>query len=188
MYRILYNIPFWELCIGLFPCYTGWIWLRRRNLGSLLWKICHGAALLLWLVLTLYMTLFSRERGYGGMNLEPFWSYRLAFFEGSFDYFQEIYLNVLAFAIFGLIASELFQSRYWMVVLLALALSVGIEYLQIVLDVGLAEFDDIFSNTLGTILGVLVNYFSERYIAAVIRVGKSWIKSLIRYLHRHTTE
>lgn len=188
MYRILYNIPFWELCIGLFLGYTGWSWLRRKNRDSLLWKICHGAALLLWLAVTLCVTLFSWESGYGGMNMEPFWSYRIALFEGSFDYFQEIYLNIRAFAIFGLIVSELLQSRYWMVILLALVLSVGIEYFQLTLDVGLAEFDDIFSNTLGTVLGVPANYFSERYIAAIIRVGKTWIKCLLRYLHRHTTE
>lgn len=188
MYRILYNIPLWLLCICLVGLYTGWSYARQKLRGNALWRLGHGLLLLLWLVVSLHIALFSRTAGNGSMNLEPFWSYRIAFTEGSFDYFQEIYLNILAFACFGLIVPELLRGRHWMAVLLAVVLSISIEYLQVYLDVGLAEFDDVFSNSLGVILGVLANYFSEKYISAIIRVGKPWIKSLLRYLRRHTTE
>lgn len=177
MYRILYNVPLWLLCVGLIGLYTCWSYARQKLRGYAMWRMGHGLVLLFWLGVSLQIVIFGRTPGSGGVNLEPFWSYRIAFLEGSFDYFQEIYLNVLAFACLGLILPELFRVRYWVIVLLAAVLSISIEYFQLALDVGLAEFDDIFSNTLGAVLGVLANSFSEKYICAVIRVGKRWIKS-----------
>lgn len=179
MYRILYGISAWQLCVGLLLLYTVWSYARQKLGGTVLWRVCHGLALLLWLAVSLYITLFSRDIGNGGMNLEPFWSYRIAFAEGSFDYFQEIYLNILAFAGFGLLAPELRKEKWWLiaVMLMAAAFSIGIEYLQYYLDVGLAEFDDVFSNSIGVFLGMLANTISGKYISAITWVRRLWKKS-----------
>ena len=186
MYRILYAIPFQVLLLGMLLFCVAWDWARKRLENHKAWKWSHFAVLLLWFAAVLYMTLGERDPGGGAVNLTPLWSYRIAFLEGSFDYFQQIYLNILAFFFFGLFAPELLRGkwRFAAVVLMGIAISAGIEFLQFRLDLGLAEFDDVLSNTLGTLLGVLTN----RYITGLIRVVTQWITNLLRYLHRHTTE
>lgn len=177
MYRILYNIPLWFLCIGLILFYTGWIHLRHIKGNTLLWRVVNILAVLMWITITLYITLFARETGNGGVILEPFWSYKIALFEGNYDYFQEIYLNILAFAYLGMIVPTRSKNHYIVLILLTMVFSVGIEYFQYYLDVGLAEVDDVFSNTLGVILGALVNSFSEKYISIIIQVRRRWKKN-----------
>ena len=186
MYRILYNIPFGAMCLWLLVFCAGWAWARKRLQAQKVWKWCHFGVLLLWLAAVLYITLGERNPGGGAVNLTPLWSYRIAFFEGSFDYFQQIYLNVLAFFFFGLFAPEVLKGkwRFVPVVLLGIAISAGVEFMQFRLDLGLAEFDDVLSNALGTLFGVLTN----RYVSRLIQVMKIWIRNLSRYLHRHTTE
>lgn len=177
MYRFLYGLPLWWLCIAIPAMYAGWSLLRQRKKDSRFWRLCHGGVLLIWLAAALYVTIFSRETGNGGIRPDLFWSYRIAFLEGSYDYFQEIYLNVLAFFFFGLFAPELLKGkrRHLIVLLLGVAFSVGIEFLQFRMDVGLAEFDDVFSNALGTVIGILANRCA----------GKLWVRHL---LHRRAED
>ena len=190
MYRILYGIPLWELLIGLFLFYIVWCYAQVSLSETKVWKISHVALVLLWLCVSLYVVLLSRSQGNGSLNLEPFWSYRLAFAEGSYDYFQQIYLNILAFYFFGLFAPELLKGncRYLATVAGAIVLSAIIEYSQFRMDLGLAELDDVFSNTFGAVLGAAANWISHKYILRFVQVAKRWIKSLLRFLRRHTTE
>ncbi|MBO5071071.1 MAG: VanZ family protein [Roseburia sp.] len=190
MYRILYGIPFREILLGLFFSYIVWSYAKVRLGKRKVWKIFHVGVILLWLGVSLYVVILSRSRGNGGINLEPFWSYRMAFMEGSYDYFQEIYLNVMAFYFFGLFAPELLKGnyRYLVTIVGAMVLSIAIEYGQYRLDVGLAELDDVFSNTVGVVLGAVANWISYKYFSGFVKVVKRWTESLLQFLHRHTTE
>ncbi len=185
MYRLLYGIDFWEICLGLLAFYTVWSYVKVRLGKHKVWKAAHIALLLLWLGVSLYIAIFDRSAGNGDVNLTPFWSYKIAF-KGSYDYFQQIYLNVLAFFVFGLTAPELLRTKYkyLAVIVCAAFLSVAIEFLQFKMDVGLAEFDDVFSNTLGAVIGAAANRISGKYVQVV----KRWKESLLRFLHRLTTE
>ena len=171
MYRILYGIPFWGICLGWLIFCSGWAWAKKRLQSKKVWKWCHFCVLLLWFAAVLYMTLADRNTGNGGVNLVPLWSYRIAFLEGSFDYFQQIYLNILAFFFLGLFAPEVLKGkwRFALVILIGVAISTSIEIIQFRLDLGLAEFDDVISNTLGTLFGSLTN----RYISRLIQVMKN---------------
>lgn len=63
-------------------------------------------------------------------------------------------MNVLMFVPFGLLIGCAFKRVGWKKMLVAsLCLSVLIEALQFILKRGFAEFDDVFHNTLGAILG-----------------------------------
>jgi len=165
MYRILYSIPFWNLCIGLLIFCNIWVWARKHLVQTNVWRWIHFFLIFLWAGVCLYFTIFSRSAGNGQVMLMPFWSYRIAFLEGSYDYFQQIYLNVLLFFFFGLFAPEVSKQkgRYLVIITGSILFSTIIECCQFWLDIGMAEFDDVFSNTLGTIFGALVNWMAEKY-------------------------
>jgi len=87
-------------------------------------------------------------------NLLPFWSYlALARGEGV-NIWRCIYLNVLFFIPLGaLLWFALKDRKWWKALLFSLVLSMGIEIAQLILKRGLCEFDDVFHNTLGCLLG-----------------------------------
>ena len=76
---------------------------------------------------------------------------------------EQILTNVIMFVPVGVLAGRIWR---WKGLWVAAGLSVGIEILQLVTSRGLCEFDDVFHNMVGAIIGVgiiiLVNYSSTR--------------------------
>ncbi len=62
-------------------------------------------------------------------------------------------MNVFVFVPFGFMLPWAAKFKLWQTVLIGLSFTVSIETLQYFLGVGLCEFDDVFNNTLGTVLG-----------------------------------
>lgn len=176
MYQLLYGIPLWLQCLGLLLIYTGWVWAGKRLRQAKIWRWSHFALILLWAAVILYVTIFNRSEGSGSVNLEPFWSYRLTFSKENYEFFFLIYLNIIAFSFFGLLAPELLASkwRHFAVMVIAVLLSIAIEYCQFRLDLGMAEFDDVFSNSLGAFGGVIANWAANRYV--------TWLTAFARRL------
>lgn len=93
--------------------------------------------------------------------LTPFWSYwKLSKGEAP-ALLNEIILNVALFIPIGILCGALVskgtKKQYWLTVFLfGMGLAIGIELLQLVLKKGSFEFDDIFHNTLGCMLGFLI--------------------------------
>ena len=100
------------------------------------------------------MTVISRDvQMTRSFNLTPFWSYRAIRAGDPLLLVQDI-MNVVAFIPMGLLLGYVFdRMKWWQVLLIGLALSMGIEALQFVLMRGFAEFDDVFHNTLGCLGG-----------------------------------
>lgn len=97
-------------------------------------------------------------------NFMPFWSY-LTIRDGEDMYIVENILNVILFIPLGFLACGFRRmNRWWKVALLGCVISCSIEGLQLWLQRGLCELDDVFHNTLGAILG----YGSYRWIASVL--------------------
>ena len=91
----------------------------------------------------------------------PLWSYRSLFKGVTSDLLNEIILNVALFIPIGILCGALVskgtKKQYWLpVFLFGIGLSIGIELLQLVLKKGSFEFDDIFHNTLGCLLGFFI--------------------------------
>lgn len=133
---------------------------RRANRPEL-WRWTAFVLFLLWVLAVLYTTLLNRSEGGGEVMLTPFWSYRAAFApDGNREMLRSNLMNVLLFLPGGLLLGEL-APRDWRgkTVLLALGLSfllsAGIEILQGVFSLGIAETDDVIHNTLGGLLGGL---------------------------------
>lgn len=143
-----------------------------------IWKELHLILLMICVALFLCVSLLNRVSVSDQQWPPVFWSYKLAFIEGSYDHFQEIYLNVLAFLLISLFALELFQSRAGKCAVLfaCVLLSVSVESMQYFFSLGLAETDDIISNILGVILGALLNLYGVQLYHISVQRIKRWIK------------
>ncbi len=91
----------------------------------------------------------------GGIAKEaaPFWSY-VAYFDGTDrTLMKQILLNVVMFVPIGFCLAAL-DRRPWQAAVIGFALSAAIEVTQLILCLGLFEFDDMIHNTVGTMIGV----------------------------------
>ena len=116
--------------------------------------------LIIYVAIILSETLFFRKPTDGEhLQLELFWSYKVIDIQ-----FKQMLGNVLMFIPFGFLFS-LCEKRTWLVLLSGFLFSCLVEILQLVLKVGLCEFDDVFHNTLGTLIGLLIGkWIIKRYI------------------------
>ena len=104
------------------------------------------------------MLVADRSPGVRRAYWMPFWSYG-KILEGNKDLFFENLFNIFLFVPLGA-ALMVWMTRdlsrkaaFWQAVLGGVCFSVAIELLQLWTTTGLAEFDDIFHNTLGTAAG-----------------------------------
>ena len=106
-----------------------------------------------WLMIALYMafiaymTLWGRETGDTRSRFELFWSYRQFFIDPNLR--KSVINNIWLFIPFGAMLYKQNSKRYMIPVLV----SVVIETVQYFTGLGLCELDDIFSNSLGSMIG-----------------------------------
>lgn len=131
-----------------------------KKSGSMYYKNFLYVSAAGYLFILLYLTLLSR-RTHSEMQMELsfLWEYRLAL-GGQVSWFFQILNNILLFVPMGVLYGAIGALRRrgkclkWKYVLYTGAvISLIIEILQLVLRLGLFEFDDIFNNTLGMLLG-----------------------------------
>ena len=83
----------------------------------------------------------------------PFWSYR-AIRGGEASLLTQVVANVVAFIPIGLLLGfSLPRPKWWKVLLIGGAFSLLIETLQFVLRRGFSDFDDVFHNVVGCLVG-----------------------------------
>ena len=86
-------------------------------------------------------------------DFTPFWSFR-AILAGRKDLLTQDIMNVAAFIPIGfLLACAFDRLKGWQALLIGGGFSVLIESLQFVLRRGFAEFDDVFHNVVGCLIG-----------------------------------
>lgn len=129
-------------------------WLNVKFLN----KLRQPAALIslaVGLVAIASFTLLFREAGsYHTYELELFWSYRLWIFGKNIALGMEILNNILLFFPLGFVLTDaLKKCPFWAVLLISGAISCTIEFSQFYFKIGLFEFDDIFNNVLGALIG-----------------------------------
>ena len=120
--------------------------LGSRKLNKVLLQI--------YIVFIMYMTLMYREIGIGKLKLALFWSYKR--FLSSTTFRIEILNNIWLFIPLGAIVYRLYPK--WSAALVPVVISVAVEAMQYLLSVGLCELDDVISNGMGGIVGVMVCY------------------------------
>lgn len=162
--------------------FTGSIINELKSLPSFWWLWLIVVALAIWLIdgrkitpkpllaayvlFILFETVIGRKSGVGRIELMPFWSFSHP------ELRIEIILNYILFIPLGLLLYLSLGERLGLkVVLIGFMLSTLIEVTQLIFQIGLFEFDDIFGNTMGCLIGTLVgkmclvriNYKNEKY-------------------------
>ena len=90
-------------------------------------------------------------------NLVPFWSYRVILYGDSSIELPEKIMNLVVFIPVGLLLGSAFQRiKWWQVLATGFLISLSIEMLQFTLKRGFAEFDDVFHNTMGCLIGYML--------------------------------
>lgn len=134
--------------------------------------------LLLYLITVLGSTVFARMPGERRYQLEVFWSWKKIFHSvaqnGSVlqnQLLQENILNMVMLFPAGFLLPLVFarKIKWYQGLLFGMAVSSGIELLQLFLCRGLFEFDDIIHNSFGCMIGALIGN-------VVWRLGKKRIK------------
>lgn len=118
------------------------------------WRILGGIALVIYIFLIYSFTVIFRtstvNRTY---NFRPFWSYE-AFLNGEHRLMIYNAMNVIAFIPLGLLIGAVFRYvKWWQVLLIGILISASVEALQLYLNKGFAEIDDVFHNVLGCMIG-----------------------------------
>ena len=130
----------------------------------------------------LWYTVFKRNIAIHNAQFELFWSYK-KWFAGDTDLGQEIIANIVMFLPFGFLLSAVLPTtpsfkggkKAAVVISAAIIFSLIIEVLQLVMMRGLFEWDDVFSNTLGAALGLLLYNLLSRFKYLPEAVGISFV-------------
>lgn len=126
---------------------------------------CLGMGIYIFFVL--YKTVLSRTQKITTVNLELGWSYK-ALTRGVRGMFSQIYLNIILFVPIGVFGGILFLNKKKrsgiLPIILGMIVTMTVEYLQLTLQCGTFELDDILNNMIGTIVGV--------FLAAIIKRNK----------------
>lgn len=108
--------------------------------------------LFLYLAGIIYITILSRPGAGRRAIMTPFWSYRYFMTE---IYFRRMILNnILLFIPLGMILARIRPE--WTTVLIPVFISASIELFQYISGHGFCEFDDLFSNSLGGLIGFVI--------------------------------
>lgn len=161
MYGKLYawiasNFPY-IIILGIL-CFCFMTFLYPTGKKSRLMHFLVGIAGVVYIAILFYVTLGMRSPGVDyDYNFHLFWSYQRIKDTGSSFLLWENIANVIAFIPFGMFLSEFFREKmqWWKCALCGILLSSMIELIQLFFKLGLCEFDDIFHNTIGAMLGFL---------------------------------
>ena len=108
-------------------------------------------------------TVFFRGEAARGHNFLPFWSYVEIYHGDEQGLLQQNIMNVVVFMPVGLLLGVAFRSmNWWKAGLAGCCISLLIEILQYVFKRGFSEFDDIFHNVIGCMIGYAVSLIVNR--------------------------
>ena len=118
-------------------------------------KWSAGLLLVEYMVLLLALAVLTRkvlpDRIF---DFAPFWSYREVLRSGKDALLTQNIANVMAFVPIGLLLGCAFgRMKWWKALAIGGGFSILIEVLQFVFLRGFAEFDDVFHNVLGCMIG-----------------------------------
>lgn len=148
-------------CVIGVVIFCSYIYILRRRQKSQgqsvsVKDILCGLVLSIYLVFLLGGTVLNRTVGEEyRLYLKFFWSYREVFATRDTALLWQIVYNILVFIPWGILLPEIVcvASKFRVIVLRAAGLSLVIEVAQLVFKLGLFEFDDVFHNTLGAVIG-----------------------------------
>lgn len=148
------NIPIEYYIVALLIMFiTGFIqFYKKRNIAvSFAWAFLIGYLFLIFSTTVFVRTAKTQYR----YNLRPFWSYA-AIVGGNVELLSLNVANILMLMPVGFFAACIGGMSGKRAVRMGFVVSGTIEFFQLILKRGLFEFDDIFHNTVGCIVGYLI--------------------------------
>ena len=136
----------------------------------------NALALLLgeYIFLLFCSTVLFRDINPGGRYYYgPFLSYE-RILKGVYDaiLLPQIIMNLVAFLPVGFLGGCVFRKNvFWRVLGLGFIVSLSIEIMQYVFQRGFSEFDDVFHNTLGAIIGYCIYYLCHQGWLQYVKKG-----------------
>ena len=111
-----------------------------------------------------HTVIFRQSKDIMEFKLMPFWSYIDIIKEHKMVFLYENILNVVLFLPLGFFLGFFINDHQWRkVFIISIVLSSSIEIMQLFLHRGLCEFDDVFHNTIGSLLGYIISILILRY-------------------------
>lgn len=162
MLTYIYCLPIWKICLFVIIASMIWRIIRKRAKQYRFWKAFVLVCTILMFFIICWTTIMSRETIPEGhvYSLIPFITYRNA--QTNVELYRSSFMNCLLFYPLGLLLPEALpvkwnkKDRFKNTVIILLCLSMGIEAVQFLYHLGLAEIDDVIHNTIGATLGALV--------------------------------
>ena len=108
-----------------------------------------------YIIVMLGAVFLNRSGVYGTANLHLFSSYIQAYNEMDMSLFRNIILNILLFVPLGFLLPIYTDKlkKIYKVVPIGFAVTLAIEIIQYITQMGIFEIDDVFNNTLGVLIG-----------------------------------
>lgn len=167
IYQFVYGLPFHTTVTLLGLLYIAWREVPKSRVGKRLqktgrWKSICAGVFLLWLIILIYTTIFSRTEGSCVAFLEPFHQLKVLLAGGPKELIRSAWMNVLLFVPGGLLLYELMPSNkqnassVLFVFIVITGLSFCIEAAQWHWRLGQAETDDIICNAIGALIGIII--------------------------------
>lgn len=158
MFRLIYTMPLYKVCLVMVLLLVLWAYYRAY-LPKKLFKAMNLCVLVLSAFAVLYLTVFSRKVGTYDIVLVPFSALSEAKKEP--ERYRSMLMNVFLFFPLGMACANAFSDKMKMrrrvilTVVIGFALSTAVEYIQYRFSLGMAETDDVICNTLGALVGSL---------------------------------
>lgn len=127
---------------------------RRVKKNKVPFSVVTITGFFVYIVILLFITVFSREGGSSkGIDLELFSTWGINTRNNAY-----VMENILLFIPFGILCAWVFPvaRRLWSCASIGLAVSFGIECLQLITGRGYFQIDDILTNTFGAVAGYLL--------------------------------
>lgn len=147
-------VPLMVFYLTFVSVILGWsVKIYRKGLNNSI-RYLFLYSLFAYLVLLICSTCIFRDVTVTrNLCITPFWSY-IKIFDGEPKYIIENLMNMVVFLPVGLLLPLSHNEiSFKKVIVIGAIISLIIEILQFSLKTGLAEFDDVFHNTMGTAIG-----------------------------------
>lgn len=114
---------------------------------------------LLYVIAVSYITIFSRSEGHSRAILLRFDSFRAVLQQHSLEPLNHVFLNAVMFVPLGFLFAMIhpgYLDKFLLVGPFGLMMSTMIEATQMFLTIGQCDVEDIFANTLGAVIGLIL--------------------------------
>ena len=138
----IYYLSLFVFCVGL-VVFVGFKGLKKGLNYSL-----NLLLLEYYFIVICSTNIYRSPQGDRKFDFTPFWSYRQP------DLIIENIMNVVAFIPIGFLLGLGFKKlSWWNALYVGIMLSLPIEFMQLLFRKGFCEFDDVFHNVLGCMIG-----------------------------------